>query len=66
MIETVTIDNTWELDIPAVTPRLAQTPGCTAWPGRSAPGEDTADVLERVLGKDAAGIAALKAAGTVS
>lgn len=66
MIETVTIDNEWDLDIPAVTPRLGQTPGGTAWAGRSSPGEDTTDVLKRVLGKHQDAIVALKSAGVIN
>jgi hypothetical protein len=59
------VDDTWNLDIPAVTPRLGTTPGGTAWAGRSTPGQDTREVLTRLLQKTPAEIAALIEAGTI-
>ena len=72
MIETVTIEDDgapggpWELEIPAVTPRLSKTPGGTSFPGRSRPGQDTVDVLERVLGMSESEIVALVEGGFIA
>jgi crotonobetainyl-CoA:carnitine CoA-transferase CaiB-like acyl-CoA transferase len=52
------------LEIPALMPRLAGTPGSTQWPGGQV-GSHTDEVLREVLGLEAAEIAALRAAGVV-
>lgn len=52
------------LEIPALMPRLAGTPGETRWPG-GAVGSHTDEVLREVLGMDDAEIAGLRAAGVV-
>ncbi|KAH9253314.1 hypothetical protein BASA81_008665 [Batrachochytrium salamandrivorans] len=53
-LETVKIEH-WpegkqEMMIPAIGPKLSQTPGRTEFPGRSQVGIDTDDVLKQVLG----------------
>jgi crotonobetainyl-CoA:carnitine CoA-transferase CaiB-like acyl-CoA transferase len=52
------------LEIPALMPRLAGTPGATRWPG-GAVGSHTDEVLREVLGMDDTEIAGLRAAGVV-
>ena len=52
------------LEIPALMPRLAGTPGATRWPG-GAVGSHTDEVLREVLGMDDIEIAGLRAAGVV-
>lgn len=52
------------LEIPALMPRLAGTPGATRWPG-GAVGSHTDEVLRELLGMDEAAISALRIAGVV-
>ena len=52
------------LEIPALMPRLAGTPGATRWPG-GAVGSHTDEVLREVLGMEETEIAGLRAAGVV-
>ena len=53
------------LKVPAILPRLTDTPGHTAWAG-PAVGEHTAATLRDVLGLDDSAIAALVAAKAVA
>lgn len=50
--------------IPAITPRLSQTPGETRWPGPRL-GAHSDEILRDVLGKSDSDIATLRAAGTL-
>ncbi len=52
------------LEIPALMPRLCDTPGATEWPG-PAVGSHTDEVLRDVLGLDEAAIALLRADGVI-
>lgn len=63
MFERVEI-NGKPLDLPAIAPKLTQTPGATDWPG-GAIGSHTQEVLQRVLGLSSEQIAQLKSAGVV-
>lgn len=61
LFEQVSIDGE-PLHIPAILPRLSETPGGTRWPGPKI-GEHTGEVLREVLGKSDKDIAALREAG---
>jgi len=50
--------------IPAMSPKLSETPGGTDWPG-PAVGSHSVEVLKSVLGRSDAEIEALKANGTI-
>ncbi|MBB3048731.1 crotonobetainyl-CoA:carnitine CoA-transferase CaiB-like acyl-CoA transferase [Litorivivens lipolytica] len=50
--------------IPAITPKLSDTPGATRWPGPKL-GEHSESVLKKVLGKDDAAIAQLRQNGAI-
>ena len=63
MIETVEIDGK-PLKIPAIAPKLGDTPGRTDWPG-PALGAHTDEVLGGLLGMDADALSALRAKGVV-
>lgn len=63
MFENVSI-NGKPLHLPAMAPRLAQTPGATDWPGGEI-GKDTQAVLEEVLHLSAADIQRLKTTGVI-
>lgn len=63
LFERVEVDGE-PLDIPAIAPRLSDTPGRTDWPG-PALGSHTDEVLTDVLGYDTNRIAALKEAGAI-
>lgn len=63
MIETVEIDGK-PLKIPAIAPRLGDTPGRTDWPG-PALGAHNDEVLGGLLGIDAEALTALRAKGVV-
>ena len=63
MIETVEIDGK-PLKIPAIAPKLGDTPGRTDWPG-PALGAHTDEVLGGLLGMDADAMSALRAKGVV-
>ncbi len=63
LFERVEVDGQ-TLEIPALMPRLADTPGATEWPG-PAVGSHTDEVLRDVLGLDGAEIASLRADGTI-
>ncbi|HNC70245.1 MAG TPA: CoA transferase, partial [Pseudomonadales bacterium] len=52
------------LEIPALMPRLRDTPGATEWPG-PAIGSHTDEVLREVLDLDEQAIAALRADGVI-
>ncbi len=52
------------LEIPALMPRLAGTPGATRWPGGEV-GSHTDEILRELLGMDESSIAALRASGVV-
>jgi crotonobetainyl-CoA:carnitine CoA-transferase CaiB-like acyl-CoA transferase len=52
------------LKIPAILPRLADTPGRTDWPG-PALGSHTEEILQEVLGVDQATFSSLKASGVI-
>ncbi|MGJ8687483.1 MAG: CaiB/BaiF CoA transferase family protein [Spongiibacteraceae bacterium] len=64
MFEQVEIDGK-PLKIPAIMPKLGDTPGRTDWPG-SAVGSHNDEVLRDILKLDDAKIAELRAAGVVS
>lgn len=64
MFERVEIDGK-PLDIPAMLPKLSQTPGRTQWPGGRV-GSHNQEVLEQLLGLTAAELAELTASGVVS
>ena len=49
------------LKIPAIAPKLADTPGTTQWPGPAQVGEHTREVLHDLLGMSAEEIDALEA-----
>lgn len=53
-----------EITVPGVFPRLSRTPGRITHLGRSK-GQDTTEVLQELLGMDAARIAALKDSGAI-
>ncbi|MCB1675039.1 MAG: CoA transferase [Halioglobus sp.] len=63
MFESVEIDGQ-PLKIPAILPRLEDTPGRTDWPG-SAVGSHNEEVLRDILKLDDAQIAALREAGVI-
>ena len=63
MIESVEIDGK-PLKIPAIAPRLAETPGRTDWPGPSL-GAHNEEVLSGLLGMDQDAINALRDKGVV-
>ncbi len=63
MIETVEVDGK-PLKIPAIGPRLADTPGRTDWPG-PALGAHTDEVLGGLLGMNAGVLSSLRAKGVV-
>jgi crotonobetainyl-CoA:carnitine CoA-transferase CaiB-like acyl-CoA transferase len=63
MIERVTLADGTPLAVPAVVPKLSDTPGATRWPG-PALGEHTDAVLAE-LGYDAERIAALREEGVI-
>ena len=63
MIERVRLPDGTPLAVPAVVPKLSETPGATRWVG-PALGEHTEEVLAE-LGYDAGAIAALRAEGVV-
>lgn len=63
LFETVDIDGA-DLKIPAIVPHLSETPGATHWPGPSL-GAHTDQVLETMLGLDAAQRAALRTSGVI-
>ena len=63
LFETVDIDGA-PLKIPAIVPHLSETPGATHWPGPSL-GAHTDEVLETMLGLDAAQRAALRTSGVI-
>lgn len=63
MIESIEIDGK-PLKIPAMAPRLANTPGRTDWPG-PALGEHNEEVLSGLLGMDEGTISALRDKGVV-
>ena len=50
--------------IPAITPKLSETPGATRWPGPKL-GEHSEAVLREVLRKDDAAIAELRQSGVL-
>lgn len=52
------------LDIPAIVPRLSDTPGRTDWPGPEL-GSHTDEVLMGVLGYDATQVAGLRESGVI-
>lgn len=52
------------LHIPAITPRLSETPGATRWPGPRL-GEHSERILAEVLGKDAQAIKHLRESGII-
>ncbi|GAB3095724.1 CoA transferase [Aestuariicella hydrocarbonica] len=64
MFERVEIDGK-PLDIPAMLPKLSQTPGCTQWPGGDV-GSHNQEVLEQILGLSASELEQLATAGVVS
>ena len=53
-----------DLRLPALGPRLSETPGRTTWPGPDL-GAHTEEVLRRELGLTAADVEALRGAGVV-
>ena len=59
-----TVDVGGPLAIPAVAPKLDDTPGRTTWPGPDV-GAHTDDVLRRELGMSDAAIAQLRDAGVI-
>ncbi len=63
LFERVEVDGK-TLEIPALMPRLLDTPGSTEWPG-PAVGSHTDEVLREVLGLDEEAIAALRAEGII-
>lgn len=63
LFERVEVDGR-ELEIPALLPRLRETPGATEWPGPSV-GSHTDEVLREVLALDEAEVDALRAAGAI-
>ena len=63
MIESVEIDGK-PLKIPAISPRLGDTPGRTDWAGPEL-GAHNSDVLGGLLGMDEGAIAALREKGVV-
>ena len=64
LFERVEIDGR-PLEIPALMPRLRDTPGATEWPG-PAVGSHTEAVLGEVLGLGEAEVAALRADGVIA
>ncbi len=64
MFESVDIGTTKPLEIPAIAPKLSDTPGRTDWPGQKVVGADTTSVLLD-LGYDATKIKKLQDNGTV-
>ena len=64
MFESVDIGTTKPLEIPAIAPKLSETPGRTDWPGQKVVGADTKTVLLD-LGYDAATIKTLQDNGIV-
>ena len=63
LFERVEIDGK-TLEIPALFPRLADTPGATEWAGAGI-GSHTDEVLREVLGLDGGEIAALRDAAVI-
>jgi crotonobetainyl-CoA:carnitine CoA-transferase CaiB-like acyl-CoA transferase len=63
MFEEVDIDGK-PLKIPAIMPKLSETPGRTDWPGGEV-GSHNEEVLQGILNLDAAAVAALKEEGVV-
>ncbi len=63
LFERVEIDGR-ELEIPALFPRLAETPGATEWAGAGI-GSHTEEVLRAVLGLEQEEISALRAAAVI-
>jgi crotonobetainyl-CoA:carnitine CoA-transferase CaiB-like acyl-CoA transferase len=63
MFEQVEI-NGKPLQLPAIAPRLAQTPGATDWPGGEI-GSHTQDILQTLLGFSPERIAQLKSTGVI-
>lgn len=63
LFEQVEVDGR-RLEIPALMPRLCDTPGSTEWPGQAV-GSHTDEVLRDVLGLDDAEIATLHADGVI-
>lgn len=64
MFESVDIGTTKPLEIPAIAPKLSETPGRTDWPGQKVVGADTKTVLLD-LGYDEATIKTLQDNGIV-
>lgn len=64
MFERVEIDGK-PLDIPAMLPKLSQTPGRTQWPGGRV-GSHNQEVLEQLLGLSPQEVATLAASGVVA
>lgn len=63
LFETVEIDGK-KLEIPAILPKLQDTPGKTLWPGEAI-GHHTDEVLSELLDMDVAKIAALRQKGVI-
>jgi crotonobetainyl-CoA:carnitine CoA-transferase CaiB-like acyl-CoA transferase len=63
LFERVEVDGA-PLTIPAILPRLAQTPGYTQWPGPKL-GEHTDEVLSTLLNLSSAQVAGLRAQGVI-
>jgi crotonobetainyl-CoA:carnitine CoA-transferase CaiB-like acyl-CoA transferase len=63
MFEQVEIDGK-KLEIPAILPKLSETPGQTNWPG-GAVGSHNTEVLEGILGLSAEELSELDAAGVI-
>lgn len=63
MLETVSVDGE-DLTIPAIVPKLSQTPGATEWPG-PALGSHNQEIFTELLGLDSATLAELVNQGVV-
>jgi crotonobetainyl-CoA:carnitine CoA-transferase CaiB-like acyl-CoA transferase len=64
LFEDVTVSTGKTVTLPALAPRLADTPGGTSWPGPPL-GAHNDEVYREVLGLGAADLAALRANGTI-
>jgi len=64
LFEEITVGND-QVHIPAITPRLSETPGSTRWPGPPL-GAHSDTILRELLNKSDDDIAALRKAGTVN